>query len=158
MNILEVPGLVLAVQSPSHQPAQIYALMDDFLQEFDEQLDAISEAEFDQVKQGLISLVQQQDKRLSDRTNRYWREIDLKRFHFDSRQQLADEILKLSKQDIGQYFAQITSTSKRRMLLIKSQGTRDVDERKSLKLANSKIIEQTVKFRDSGKRFFPAYQ
>jgi secreted Zn-dependent insulinase-like peptidase len=158
MNILEVPGLVLAVQSPSHQPAQIYALMDDFLQGFDAQLDAISEAEFDQVKQGLISLVQLQDKRLSDRTNRYWREIDLKRFQFDSRQQLADEILKLSKRDIGQYFAQMTSTSKRRMLLIKSPGTRDVDERKSLKLANSKIIEQTVKFRDSAKRFFPAYQ
>ncbi len=158
MNILEVPGLVLAVQSPDHQPAQIYALMDEFLQDFDEQLEAISEAEFDQVKQGLISRVQQQDKRLTDRTNRYWREIDLKRFHFDSRQRLTDEIQKLSKLDIGQYFAQLTSPLTRRMLLIKSPGTRDVDQRKSLKLANSRIIEQTVYFRDSAKRFFPAYQ
>ncbi|MCZ6578703.1 MAG: hypothetical protein O6927_05070, partial [Gammaproteobacteria bacterium] len=112
----------------------------------------------DQVKQGLISRVQQQDKRLTDRTNRYWREIDLKRFHFDSRQRLTDEIRKLSKLDIGRYFTQLTSPLKRRMLLIKSPGTRDVDQRKSLKLANSRIIEQTVNFRDSAKRFFPAYQ
>ena len=95
MDMLEVPGLMFSAQSPSHNAKEIGALIDDFLNRIPEQLDEMSKQEFEQIRAGLVAQILRRDKNLTTRTDRYWEEIDLERFSFDSRERLSQEILKI---------------------------------------------------------------
>ena len=85
LNILEMPGLLFSVQSPSHSPVRIKALYDEFTRDFAGQLNEMTEAQFDAVKAGLLIEVRHKDRNLAERSARYWREIDRREFGFDSR-------------------------------------------------------------------------
>lgn len=123
MDMLEVPGLMLSVQSPSHNAKEIGALMDDFLNRIPEQLDAMSKQEFEQIRAGLVTQILRRDTNLTTRTDRYWEEIDLERFGFDSRERLTQEILKIDKPQIIQHLKELTSARKR-LLVVQSPGQR----------------------------------
>lgn len=124
LDIMEVPGLLFSVQSPSHTAAELEKLIDAFLEALPEQIIALDEDAFLQTRSGLVAQILQRDTDLASRTDRYWEEIDLGRTDFDSRQQSADAVSSLSKADMVEYVDQLLNL-KRRQLVVQSAGTRE---------------------------------
>ena len=156
LNILEVPGLLFSVQSPTYTPGQINDLLNGFLEEFGQIVEYMDAGNFEQVKQGLINRILARDKKLTDRTNRYWREIDLKRFEFDSRERLTGLIDSLTKEDIQKYFVLITAEQSRK-LVVQSPGRGKQGESQKIDGKLYMVTHNATDFRKSAKSFFPAY-
>ena len=154
MDVLEVPGLLLSVQSPSHTAEEIAGLIDAFLAQFPKQLQSMTQQQFEQIRAGLVTRVLRRDTSLSIRTDRYWEEIDLERFDFDSRERLAREIGRLEKQDILDHLRSMTGSDKR-LLVIQAPGRRDGAAGREL--SGNQWIEtgRPEEFRNTAARFFP---
>ena len=154
MDVLEVPGLLLSVQSPSHTAEEIAELFDSFLENFPAHLEGMTQQQFEQTRAGLIAQILRRDTSLSVRTDRYWEEIDLERFDFDSREQLAREIAKLEKQDIVDHFRSLTILDKR-MLVVQAPGKREEAEGEELRGGKWTETGAPSAFRNSATRYFP---
>ncbi|MBX2867084.1 MAG: insulinase family protein [Acidiferrobacterales bacterium] len=155
INITEVPGLLLSIQSPSHSAQDLDQLIAKFLDGFPQQLASMSDDAFDQTKRGLIARILKKDNQLSQRTDRYWTQIDLKEYGFDTRERLAGAIRSLTKADMLETFEQIFAEQKR-LLLVQASGRRDgASEQEVSGSVWTKTQVPTV-FRKSATRFFPA--
>jgi len=155
MDMLEVPGLLLSIQSPSHNATEISQLVDEFVAGFPAQLDSMAKEQFEQTRKGLIAQILRRDTKLSNRTNRFWGEIDLERFGFDSRERLAEEIGQLSKQDVQDFLHTLTAPE-RRHLVIQSPGRRQGASQSALGGDGWQSIGASESFRQSAASFFPA--
>lgn len=156
LNVLEVPGLLFSIQSPTHTPIQINKLIDLFLEEFEETLTQMPADELMQAKQGLRTRIMTRDKRLANRTNRYWQEIDLRKFDFDSRERLSALIENLDKKAILGYFQQLTEQQPRK-LIVQSTGRREQAVGGQLRGATYRATQDVIKFRKTAHDFFPVY-
>lgn len=121
--VMEVPGLVFSVQSPSHGPAEIARLTAAFLDAFGGQLDAMPDAEFAQIRRGLIERIETRDTQLSARALRFWSDIAHRRLDFDARRQLVLQLEELTKDDMRAYFRRVIGENPRR-LFVQSPGRR----------------------------------
>ncbi len=104
LNILQLPALLFSVQSPSYSPLQIKALFDRFITDFARQLEQMTQAQFETARAGLLIEARRKDNNLAERSHRYWTEIDLGQFGFDSREQFADALSQLTLAEVRQYF------------------------------------------------------
>lgn len=66
------PGLAFYVQSPHKSPAELYLATLEFYQGFLAELPTLSDDEFDQYKQSLISQIREKDTSLAARAKRTW--------------------------------------------------------------------------------------
>lgn len=121
-GIMEVPGMAFSVQSPSHGPADIERLTHAFLDSFDAQLARMPADEFAQTKRGLIDSIEARDTRLTQRSERFWRDIAIGRFDFDSRRRLVQELEALDRAAMRAYFGRVVGDHPR--LLVQSPGRR----------------------------------
>ncbi|MEH6625798.1 MAG: insulinase family protein [Motiliproteus sp.] len=118
MSILEHPGLALVIQSPSAHPDQLQSNIDRFLTESLPLVQSISEAALAEYKQGILVELLKKDQKLSDRTGRYWREIDRGHLDFNSREQLAEAIRSVSVEDLVSTYRSLGE----RRLIVRSAG------------------------------------
>ncbi|WP_210396200.1 insulinase family protein [Motiliproteus sediminis] len=96
----ERAGIALVVQSPSTATSTLVADINSFLDGVGTLVEAIDDTRLQQLKQSLLVSLLERDKKLSDRTNRYWQELDREYLNFDSREQLAAAIRAVSRQDL----------------------------------------------------------
>ncbi len=122
LTIDQTPGLLLTAQSPSYSPVEINTLYDMFISEFSNTLEAMSEQQFNALQSGLVTRIRNKDKNLSERTQRYWREIDHQHYQFDSQQQFADSVSRLTLQELRQYYKN-NIVNHAAELLVQSAGT-----------------------------------
>ena len=101
---LEVPGLVMLVQSPVADAPAVEGAMRDFLQALPADLD---EAQFARHKAALVSDVLKPDKNLWERAEFYWQSIAIKQFDFDGRQALADAIEAFTLESWHDYYQRV---------------------------------------------------
>jgi len=92
MSLLEVPALAFTVQSPNTSPANIVSAIQDFITSSSGTLESLDDNTLNTHKRALISRIMEKDARLSQRSNRFWREIDRENFQFDTREQLVAAI------------------------------------------------------------------
>jgi secreted Zn-dependent insulinase-like peptidase len=92
MTLLDVPALSFTVQSSNTSSNGIAIAMDVFTAGFSSTLNNMDEATLETHKKALIGLIQEQDSRITNRSNRYWGEIDRGNFQFDTREQLVAAI------------------------------------------------------------------
>ncbi len=104
LEIDQTPGLRFAVQSASHSPAEINRLYDTFRADFDNTLHDMSEQQFESLKAALVTKMISKDKNLTTRSQRYWREIDDEEYQFDSQQQFADAVARLTLKEVQHYY------------------------------------------------------
>ncbi len=123
MPIQQHPALALVVQSPSTSPDTLLGDIDSFFQHGQSLLDALDDAALETFKQGLITELMKQEQKLSQRSNRYWQEIDKQYYQFDSREQMVDAISTVSKQQLLDTFA----TLQQRRLIVRSTGSGAID-------------------------------
>lgn len=99
-EMLETPAIGLVVQSPEASAETIDEAVQAFAESYREELKAMSEEDLQQERQAVISNLMEKDRRLSDVSQRYWREIDRQATDFDSREKLAAAVGDVSKEGL----------------------------------------------------------
>ncbi|MCB1706837.1 MAG: insulinase family protein [Halioglobus sp.] len=101
---LEVPGLLMLVQSPVADANKVAEAMQAFMVSVEPALD---EAQFERHKTSLISDILRPDKNLNERAEYYWQSIARKEWDFDNRESLADAVQALTLADWKAYYQQV---------------------------------------------------
>ena len=95
-----VPGLVFIVQSPGVAPQQLMDHSITFWKQFEGQLAAMSEDEFQSFKDGLTSKLLEPPKNMGEKATRFWREIDNGRTLFNTNAAIAALVNELTLEDV----------------------------------------------------------
>jgi len=119
------PGLAFIIQSPSVSALELLQHTQNFLDNYSSVFQAMNEDDFETHKAALISRLVEKDKNLGGRTGRYWSDLDTGVLSFDSRQQIADEIARISKADYEIFFKKLLNDFKNKRLIIYSKGNFD---------------------------------
>ena len=157
MEMLEVPATVFVIQSPAFRPSALYARIDGFLEGFDETLSGMNAGDFETVRAGLLSTLLQKDRKLSERTARYWREIDRRNYRFDSRERLAAAVRGLTRTGMAEYYARVTDRQRGRRLVVSTTGSGGEGGAELPGAGERKPIEDPAAFRDGDGDYFPEY-
>ncbi|GGC56002.1 insulinase family protein [Marinobacter halophilus] len=112
-EILETPALGLVVQSPEASGEAIDDAVDEFAESFAGQLAELDNVRLNREKQAIISQLSERDRQLGEVSSRYWREIDRNNIGFDSREQLAEAIRKVSLEELQHTFREALTERKR---------------------------------------------
>ncbi|PID44526.1 MAG: peptidase M16 [Proteobacteria bacterium] len=127
-SMFEVPGTGFVVQSPKASPQLIHQETRNFLARFISLVAAMDESKFEQNKQAIISNLLQKDTRLTQRSNRYWTEIDRSIKDFNSRELLAEAIQRTSKESFMQFIEEVLEHPGRNLLVISTGKNKQVAE------------------------------
>lgn len=118
LPVRERAGLALVVQSPATDPFVLAGEYNQFLNDMSARLAGMEDEELERYRQSLLSRINQRDNDLSERTNRYWRELDRDNLKFDTREQLSEHTRKLKASDLSA----MLDSLKARQLLIRNFG------------------------------------
>ncbi|HKK22164.1 MAG TPA: insulinase family protein, partial [Pseudohaliea sp.] len=100
----DIPGLVLLVQSPSHDAAHVVGAMETFL---DEVLPSLEDSAFRRHREALVAEIEEPDKNLFERAEFYWQSIAKRQYAFDSRRQLAAAVQDFDREAWSDYFREV---------------------------------------------------
>lgn len=99
-EMLETPAIGLVVQSPDANGEAIDEAVMAFAEDFRQQIAAMPEEALTREKLAVISNLMEQERRLSDVSQRYWREIDRQATDFDTREKLSSAVEQVTKSDL----------------------------------------------------------
>ena len=148
---LEVPGMLGIVQSPIADPGALETHITAFVEGFGERLSSVSAETFDQHKHGLISRLLKADDRLRTRSNRYWRELDMQHYGFDSREKLAAAIDAVAQTDFNRFYNTALLDESRKRLRVQAVGTNHREAARQI--PGGELIESPEKFGNDGDYF-----
>ncbi|WP_317931615.1 insulinase family protein [Halioxenophilus sp. WMMB6] len=114
----QVPGLLLVVQSPVASVEAIHSAMTHFLNQFA----LTSEQQLDQHKQALVVDLLQAPKNLGEQAGFYWDNIIQEQWSFDRRQQLADEVNKVTLASFREFYQSRVTEGARWLWLAAGEG------------------------------------
>ena len=115
-------GNLFLVQSPKAGAEDLELATLTFLQNYIDGWKDLGDAEFAQQKSGLISRLTESDKNLGQRSQKYWQNLNDENYNFDSNEQIAAEVAKLSKAEMGEFMQNILKRLKTQRILIFSPG------------------------------------
>ncbi len=118
LTIRKKAGLGLVVQSPSTSAPTIIERMNSFLANFSESLQQMTDEQLIQFKASVLARINEQDRQLNDRTNRYWQEIDMDLLNFDSRETLSSAINELNVDALRAMLKALQN----RTMIVKNEG------------------------------------
>jgi secreted Zn-dependent insulinase-like peptidase len=87
-----LPGMILYVQSPSADPALLQLYSNRFLSQYRQQLQNLTDADFNVYKEGLKGNLLEEDKNLYELSSRYWSDIQVGNQNFNSLQRIAHQV------------------------------------------------------------------
>lgn len=100
LTLLEVPALAFVIQSPNATPEQLKEATWNFLKQAGEQLKALPDEAYEQHRQSLMANLLQQPNTLTEKSERFWLNIDEKNYRFDTLERIAMEVATLSKAEL----------------------------------------------------------
>lgn len=101
---LDVPGMVLLIQSPSASAPDVATAIDSFM----DSVPAVTDAQqFARHKGALISEITKPDKNLWERAEFYWQSIAKKQYDFDGRTRLAEAVRALDLVGWRNYYQRV---------------------------------------------------
>ena len=101
---MEVPGLVMLIQSPVADARAVAAAMDAYMSSVRPALD---EAQFERHKAALLSEILRPFKNLGERAEFYWQSIARKQWDFDGREALAQAVEQLTMEQWEAYYQRV---------------------------------------------------
>ncbi|WP_262500808.1 insulinase family protein [Pseudohalioglobus sediminis] len=107
---LDVPGLVMLVQSPVANTAELALAMDEFMRQLESSVDA---EQFQRHQQALVNEILRPHKNMWERAEFYWQSIAKKQFAFDGRETLAGEVEALSREQWLDYYRRVFLDNRR---------------------------------------------
>jgi secreted Zn-dependent insulinase-like peptidase len=129
VSLLDVPGIAFLVQSPKAGPGRLRADIEDFLAGFRGTVEAMDSAEFETYRNGLLTRVLQNEENLRERSDRYWREIDLGHYDFDSRERLAAAVGAMRRADFRKFYVDTILAPGRKTLIVGNTGANHAADR-----------------------------
>ncbi len=123
MPLIEVPGMVLAVQSPVAGPSRLIEEIEVFLASYSEPVAKLSAAEVERHKSALISKLVERPQSLSEKTSDLWRDLSYHHYQFDTRERIAEEVRKLTPEDLTAAYRSLLTGDRRRALAVAARGT-----------------------------------
>jgi len=97
-------GISFVLQSNSKTPAYLYERYLNFYQQAEQQLSQLSDDDFNQYKQAMITELQEAPQTLSEEAGRYSRDFGRSNYQFNSRERLINEVNAISKQQLLIFF------------------------------------------------------
>ncbi len=101
---MDVPGLVLLIQSPSASAPDVAKAISTFMNAV---VGEIDDEQFKRHRESLVREIRQPDKNLWERSEFYWQSIAKKQYEFDGREALASAVEGLSREDWVGYFNRV---------------------------------------------------
>lgn len=144
MNLMDVPALAFTVQSPNTPADNIISAIEDFIDDFTANLEALDEATLVTHKEALISRIMEKDSKLSERSNRYWYEIDRKNFDFDTREQLTAAIENISLAQIKKTYRKVFFEQPRVLATVATHNSRSGVSAAGYKTINKADINNQI--------------
>jgi len=102
-----VPGLLFIVQSPDSQPAKILEHSEIFWNNYQQTLADMSAEEFASFQEGLVSKLLEPSRNMSEKAERFWRDISIGRDNFDTNEAIAAEVRKVTLEEIQQLYQRL---------------------------------------------------
>ncbi len=121
-QVLDTAGLVFVAQSPIAPSAKLVSEIREFLDGYIVAIEKMSVAELDDHKRALIARVMEEERQLSERTNRYWNEIDRGNLQFDTREKVVQAIRDTSVASLGRFYRQLILDGAHRQLVVGARG------------------------------------
>lgn len=155
LPVLEVPGIAFIVQSPNTGPAALEKNVNDFINTYADVLRDMSDENFARQKQALLTRILQKDQNLQARSNRYWNDIDRKRYKFDLRERLAKAVRRVEKKALEKYYRDLLLGKRHRRLVVVSTGANHVGAPvASIESTETVLIKDISTFKEQH-RYFP---
>lgn len=151
MPLMEVPGLAFVVQSPMADPDTLTNEVRRFIVEQREVIANLSAEEFQRQQRALRSQLLEQDQTLSERSDRYWREIDRENSDFDTQQQLADAVMAIQQEDFLAFYDQVLASDNPQQLIVQIRGSNHPGE--MARANNAQAIEDLQRFKQNSATF-----
>ncbi|BEU02858.1 peptidase M16 [Agarivorans sp. OAG1] len=111
------PGIIFYVQSPHGQPQTLLDAINDFLDEFPVLMFELSDAQWQQSKQGLIAQILERESNMRTRAQRFWVSIGNKDLTFNQRQRAAECIERLERVDLVRFMMSLKSKQRDRVIV-----------------------------------------
>lgn len=124
LPLFEVPGIVFLVQSPITDPVELEKHVQRFVVEYADNIAEMPDAVFERHKSALLTHILEREKSLSERSNRYWSELDEEHYGFDSREQLAVAVEAMSKEEFRDFYSKLFLDENRARLVVRSFGSK----------------------------------
>ena len=118
----KTPGLVFLVQSPVSGADDVEKSIKEFLRSFTDTWPKYSETEFERQKNGLITLLTENEKNLKERSQRFWADIEDEHYSLDSQALIAKEVRNISKKEVLGLLKKVISDVSDQRIKIFSQG------------------------------------
>lgn len=115
-------GISFVIQSPVAGPDLLRDRTLAFMTAQERVLSEMSDEEFSANKGGLIAKLTQRDKNLSQRSMRYWADLDQGVTTFDSNMQLAKAVSELTKDDMRAFLKEVNGKLGNQYLMVYSEG------------------------------------
>ncbi len=116
MNLLEVPGIAFVVQSPSVASAALLGEIERFLAAFATRLEQMPASAIEEQRASLLGQILERDRRLAERSDRYWTEIDRALYTFDSRERLAAAVRAVGVEELRRGYRELLLEAPRRLV------------------------------------------
>jgi insulysin len=116
----DVPGIGFIIQSPDTQPSLLYKACRQFIETFYAQLKTLSDEDFTQYKDGLISKLLEPQKNMNESASRFWQEITTERSGLKTYEDIAEEIKKIKKEELIVLYQQVFLSPQNRSVLVTS--------------------------------------
>ncbi|MDA1074794.1 MAG: insulinase family protein [Proteobacteria bacterium] len=115
-------GIAFIIQSPVASPLALEAATKTFAQGQIAAIEAMSAADFEGARQGLISQLTEKEKNLDSRTQRLWNEIDQNAVNFDTREQTAGAVGNLTQADMVAFIKTLVHKLNTQRLIVYNMG------------------------------------
>lgn len=97
-------GVGFVLQSSDKQPAYLYQRFTAFYPVIEQKLRDLNSEDFDQIKQGVIGLIQQAPQTLSEEASQLSKDFDRRNKAYDSRDKVIEQINTLTPQKLAEFF------------------------------------------------------
>jgi secreted Zn-dependent insulinase-like peptidase len=124
LPLFEVPGIVFLVQSPLTNPVELEKHVERFVVGYADNIAKMPDAVFQRHKSALLTHIREREKSLSERSNRYWSELDEEHYGFDSREQLAMAVEAMSKEEFRDFYSKLFLDENQARLVVRSFGSK----------------------------------
>jgi insulysin len=143
-----VVSVALLLQSSEKDPIFMLDRCNIFVQKYFETITSLTQEEFEKNVKSLIVKKLEKDKNLTQQSNHYLKEIVDKQFKFDRKQVLVEEIAKLTRQDLIDFYQTHLLSDQKTQLIVQvfANGHEDFNKSRS---ENDIYIDDVVKFKNN---------
>lgn len=99
-NIMQVPGIVYVLQSPTHDSKVLFERAGAWENQFDGTIKALTAKQLQGYKDSLVTSLKQRDDTLTDLANRIWTQVTYGWTRFDRREELIKAVQQVTVKDV----------------------------------------------------------